>query len=110
MDSNKLPRDGEDLVKRTRRTIEELRAVANEHDKLYLLNGSQELVAQIRDVLKDINDQNDKILETIHSESVYNKLSTLLDSVNNISVFFEEVKGTKFIYLAKGKNSQVKVH
>jgi TPR repeat protein len=99
-----LHSNGDDLVRRTKRTVEDLRGAANEHHKLTLLKGSQDLVSNIHEVLRDIDEQSGKILVTIRvSTTIYNKLQSLLDAVNEVSVFFEEIKGTKFMFFAKGK-------
>lgn len=99
-----LHSNGEELVKRTKRKVEDLRGAAAEHNKLILLKGSQELIVHIHEVLRDIDEQSSKILLTINtSNTVYDKLQSLSDSINDVSTFFEEVKGTKFMFFAKGK-------
>lgn len=99
-----LHSNGEDLVRRTKRTVEDLRGAAAEHNKLILLKGSQDMIMHIHEVLRDIDEQSDKILLTIRvSNTIYDKLQSLLDAINAISEFFEEVKGTKFMFFAKGK-------
>lgn len=99
-----LRANGPDLVRRTKRTVEDLRGAAAEHNKLILLKGSSELISNIHEVLRDIDEQSGKILLTINSSAtIYDKLKSLLDTINDISAFFEEVKGTKFMVFAKGK-------
>lgn len=99
-----LHSNGEELVKRTKRKVEDLRGAAADHNKLILLKGSQEMVMHIHEVLRDIDEQSPKILLTIHSSNtVYDKLQSLSDAINEIATFFEEVKGTKFMFFAKGK-------
>lgn len=99
-----LHTNGEELVRRTKRKVEDLRGAAAEHNKLTLLKGSEELIRHIHEVLRDIDEQSSKILLTINtSTTVYDKLQILSDAVNDISNFFEEVKGTKFMFFAKGK-------
>lgn len=61
-------------------------------------------MTNIHEILRDIDAQSDKILLTVKSSrQVYDKLKSLYDSVSDVAAFFEKVKNTKVMFLAKGK-------
>lgn len=94
----------EQLIERTKRAAEDLRGSANDITKLWMLKGSEELMDNIHEVLRDIEEQSHRIQLTIKtSRPVYDKLKNLSDSINDTSIFFEKVKNTKVMFISKGK-------
>lgn len=97
-----IPVDRTELLERTRDLMGEVRSEAARQLTLPKIGGSSELLAKLDEILSEIQDEFDRIADTIlGSDMLHNAVVSLCKSIQQVHKFFEILSGTSLLFFRK---------
>ena len=90
------------LLQQTKDMISELRLEASSQLKLPKIEGSNELLTKLDEILREVETEFDRIADTIYnSDMVYSGVLSLCKSAQRVHEYFGKLRGTNFLLFKK---------
>jgi hypothetical protein len=97
-----IPTDRTELLQLTSDLVSEIRIDSVRQLKLPKIEGSNELLSKLDEILSEIETQFERIADTIHtSDMVYNGVLSLCKTVQKVHDFFKKLSSTNFLIFKK---------